>query len=254
MIFLVCADIHGNKEALKAVLRTEKNYDKLLILGDIVGYGADSSFCLKKLTKNKKSLFVSGNHDAAIAGKIPLSWFSSDAKYSIKRTQELLHARDLNLLATLPETLDLSPYTDHCALAVHGSPIDPLRGYMWGGEETSEVFFHMKQKKIKTCFASHTHQPSVFFENNNKIESFFPVYGEEFHLNDNQWCICNPGSVGFPRFFNAIERMLPDVQTITEKSFPANYFLWNSSLNIVTFKEVRYNIEQTEKKITRIML
>ena len=43
MRYLVLSDIHSNLEALEAVLRASaaQRYDAVLVLGDLVGYGAD---------------------------------------------------------------------------------------------------------------------------------------------------------------------------------------------------------------------
>ena len=44
----ILSDIHGNLEALEAVVRDaeENDVDDFYCLGDIVGYGADPSSCI----------------------------------------------------------------------------------------------------------------------------------------------------------------------------------------------------------------
>ena len=41
MRYLVISDIHANLEALEATLAASGDHDGLLVLGDLVGYGAD---------------------------------------------------------------------------------------------------------------------------------------------------------------------------------------------------------------------
>ncbi|MGA1392783.1 MAG: metallophosphoesterase family protein, partial [Phycisphaerales bacterium] len=43
MRYLVISDVHANLEALHAVLAhaTESGWDHLVVLGDLIGYGAD---------------------------------------------------------------------------------------------------------------------------------------------------------------------------------------------------------------------
>ena len=66
MRYAFLGDIHGNTEALEVVLnaiRAEK-VDKIVCLGDIVGYGANPNECVdivKRLTPH----VLLGNHDEA---------------------------------------------------------------------------------------------------------------------------------------------------------------------------------------------
>ena len=68
MMFLIVSDIHGNREALEAVLKDARGrYDKIVCLGDIVGYGADPNFIVD-WARADVSAIVRGNHDAVCAG------------------------------------------------------------------------------------------------------------------------------------------------------------------------------------------
>jgi predicted phosphodiesterase len=45
--YLIVSDIHGNREALDAVIAAAQGqYDQILCLGDLVGYGADPNYML----------------------------------------------------------------------------------------------------------------------------------------------------------------------------------------------------------------
>ena len=67
------ADIHGNREALDACLADaqRRGVEKLVFLGDLVGYGADPAYVVDLVAERLRdgALAVLGNHDAAmIAG------------------------------------------------------------------------------------------------------------------------------------------------------------------------------------------
>ena len=51
----IFSDIHGNLEALKAVIKSYKSekINKYICLGDLVGYGADPNKCIEKVRNNK---------------------------------------------------------------------------------------------------------------------------------------------------------------------------------------------------------
>ncbi|MCA9055952.1 MAG: metallophosphoesterase, partial [Planctomycetaceae bacterium] len=62
----IISDIHGNLEALDAVLadiRTH-NVDEIYCLGDIIGYGPNPRECIDLVMENCKITII-GNHDQA---------------------------------------------------------------------------------------------------------------------------------------------------------------------------------------------
>ena len=59
---LIVSDIHGNLEALKAVLAAAEPYDVLWNLGDVVGYGGSPNEVIE-LIRAKAEVNVRGNHD-----------------------------------------------------------------------------------------------------------------------------------------------------------------------------------------------
>ena len=54
--YAVLSDIHGNLEALEAVLRlcAAVGVDKYILLGDVVGYNADPSRCIEIVRRPRK--------------------------------------------------------------------------------------------------------------------------------------------------------------------------------------------------------
>ena len=69
MRYAVISDIHGNLEAFEAVLGAiaKEKIDKYLSLGDVVGYGADPSACIKLLKSLDPETLIAGNHEWAFS-------------------------------------------------------------------------------------------------------------------------------------------------------------------------------------------
>ena len=66
---LVISDIHGNLEALETVLDVlEGRYDSVLVLGDLVGYGADPNAVVDRVRALDPRAVIRGNHDKVAAG------------------------------------------------------------------------------------------------------------------------------------------------------------------------------------------
>src|SRR3989338_11042879 len=70
MRLALLTDIHANREAFEAVLADMANraVDRIMILGDLVGYGPDPGWCVDKVMEMVAAgaQCVRGNHDRAI--------------------------------------------------------------------------------------------------------------------------------------------------------------------------------------------
>ncbi|MDH3216635.1 MAG: metallophosphoesterase, partial [Candidatus Krumholzibacteria bacterium] len=91
MRYVLISDIHGNLEALRAVLSFASNLKpyELYCLGDVVGYGADPRECLEKL-KTEANLILAGNHDLAVAGVIGSEDFNPMAQAAVDWTRRAM--------------------------------------------------------------------------------------------------------------------------------------------------------------------
>ena len=70
---LVLADVHSNLPALQAVLQDAGRhaiFDTVLVLGDVVGYGAEPNECIERL-RDYPCVIVAGNHDLGSVGPVP---------------------------------------------------------------------------------------------------------------------------------------------------------------------------------------
>ena len=70
MTILLISDIHANVEALDAVLTEapREDYDQLLVLGDLVGYGASPNEVVDRVYALAPDLLIRGNHDKVASG------------------------------------------------------------------------------------------------------------------------------------------------------------------------------------------
>jgi predicted phosphodiesterase len=94
--YLIVSDIHGNYEALEAVLEHARGrYDKILCLGDLVGYGADPNPVAEWAKLNVASV-VRGNHDRACTGTDSLEYFNPSARASALWTRGVLTPANLS--------------------------------------------------------------------------------------------------------------------------------------------------------------
>ena len=155
MRYAVLSDIHGNLEALTAVLDslTSAQIDRVLCPGDVVGYGADPVACLDRL-RARETVIVAGNHDLACVGKMDVGWFNQAARAAVRWTRDQLSVTDLDLLRRLHVTEIVEP----CTL-VHGTLKHPQRfEYL---VDAGQAIDTLASCKTLMCLIGHTHLPGV---------------------------------------------------------------------------------------------
>ncbi len=118
MRFAVVSDIHGNLEALSAVLERVAATDGLLCLGDTVGYGADPNACVS-LVRERATAAVLGNHDVGAIDNHGLAYFNPAARSAIEWTQTVLAPENAAWLDSLSYEIRTPEY-----LLVHGAPVE----------------------------------------------------------------------------------------------------------------------------------
>ncbi len=117
---LVISDLHGNWEALDAVLdATAGEYDSVVCLGDIVGYGANPVEC-SLWARDRCRQLIRGNHDAATADPARLHDFNWLARQAVEWTRAQMHPDLLLWLSELPQ----GPCWFAGLRLAHGSPLD----------------------------------------------------------------------------------------------------------------------------------
>src|ERR1051325_9597077 len=109
MLFALFADLHANREALEAcIAHAEASHaDRYVILGDLVGYGADPAWVVDRIMQlvERGNFAVLGNHDAAVAWA-PNEAMRGDARKAIAWTRDRLTRKQRDFLESLPKTIE----------------------------------------------------------------------------------------------------------------------------------------------------
>lgn len=193
---LICSDIHGNLQALNAVLKFAKklNPDCLICLGDVVGYGADPEACLKLLS-SQNAIILKGNHEALLLGESDPSQCSSLGKTSYYWT--LNHCGD-----SYKELIKKFPFEYHLGNLdfYHSSPVDD--GTWPYLNDPAEILRFLSSTPGKLTFYSHTHRPRITIIEESALYRDQMILKNEtvvIPLNDNKKYLINVGSVGQQR-------------------------------------------------------
>jgi len=196
MRYLVLTDIHANLEALDACLvdARSRGYDKTLVLGDLVGYGADPNAVIERIRSLKPMAIVRGNHDKVASGLEQAEGFNAVARSAAKWTLEVLQPEYRDWLAALPE----GPiYIDELVEICHGSPFNE-DAYIF---DELDAVRALKTSSRPLWLFGHTHYPVTFELSADAIDTLVPTTASvaELWLKEGAKYLVNPGSVGQPR-------------------------------------------------------
>ena len=233
----ILSDIHGNLEALQAVLADAAAYDieSSYCLGDTVGYGPNPRECVE--IAMQWSVVLLGNMDlaamldppdlghTALAAKRSLIWARKELNAAIPDRESA--ARRHTFLAERPRV-----HRERDFVFVHGSPRDPLHEYIF----PEDIHNSRKMKRIFAsidlhCISGHTHLPGVMVEG---VGFSSPDDLKGHYQLDDRKTIVNVGSVGQPR----------------DGDWRASYVLLDG--DEVHFRRVEYDIQTTIRKIKDI--
>jgi len=190
-MYAVISDIHGNLEALEAVLQDfPDGLEEIYCLGDVIGYGASPNECCD-MVRSYEMPVISGNHDLAVTDlSTDLAWFNPVAAAAIEWTREQLTKENADFLRTRPRTLQKER-----TLFVHGSVRDPDE-YILNGAVAREnlAILQAEYPDVRVCFFGHTHVKAVAPSPNGPSSGSHDI----LDLSDGPYLV-NPGSVGQPR-------------------------------------------------------
>ena len=180
-----------NAAALTAVLKDieQQKVDKLICLGDVIGYGADPLECLAMVDRACE-IKLMGNHEYAALGCLPTQYYRSDAQKAAAWTQEQLTDRELSIMADFDLEREFNGFR-----FVHASPFEPDSWHYILGTDQARTAFDNFGEQI--CFLGHSHLPMIFVEaNTNGIRQ---KVGHDFLPDLEARYLINVGSVGQPR-------------------------------------------------------
>jgi predicted phosphodiesterase len=213
------SDIHGNLEALEAVLAAMPKVDQIVVLGDIVGSGPDPNAVIDRL-RSLRAKAVMGNHDAAMLTPALLEWFNPHAAAAARWTMTVLTPRSRRYLSALPRFSRVEGHR-----CVHGSPRKPyIWEYILDELQALEIILALGRR---LCFFGHTHLPRIFTEEGERAADsadWIPLPAA---------ALVNPGSVGQPRDGN------PD----------ASFAVVDLGAQAVRFLRAGYDVAATQEKI-----
>src|SRR5437870_9119514 len=196
MRYLVLTDIHANLEALDACLAdaAARGYDRMLCLGDVVGYGADPNPVIARVQGLQPHAVVRGNHDKVACGIEQAEGFNSVAKSAARWTLETLTAPNRAWLAALPRG---PQQIDELVEICHGSPFDE-DAYIFDELDAARA---LKASSRPLCLFGHTHCPAIFELSGDGLDSAgaTPTDAMQIDLIAEAKHLINPGSVGQPR-------------------------------------------------------
>jgi predicted phosphodiesterase len=223
MKYAIISDIHGNLEALQAVLKDieDREISSHICLGDIAGYGANPNECVDVI-RALNCPCILGNHDAGAVGITNISNFNSAARTAIEYHDEVLNDENKEYLRDLKLTDRIENFT-----VVHANLEDPKEwGYIFNSYEAEHYFPFQKDT---VCFFGHTHIQCSFTSNTQTPYS----KASKLKIKPGHKYLINVGSVGQPRDGN------PE----------AAYGIYDLETNTVTLERVPYDIETAQQKI-----
>ncbi|MBX2813705.1 MAG: metallophosphatase family protein [Myxococcales bacterium] len=197
MKYAIVSDIHGNIEALEAILAVFEErggVDAYYCLGDIVGYGAEPQACCDRV-RELCAVTLLGNHDAAVAGRMDYSYYYDAARDALDWCRERLSEENIAWLKGLPYTHRLEGDIE----LSHGSPLQPEEyDYIFALEQAQEVA-RLKEDLASVTFIGHSHLTKVFALT---ADEALDVVAPKFSLRDGLRYIITVGSVGQPRDYD----------------------------------------------------
>jgi diadenosine tetraphosphatase ApaH/serine/threonine PP2A family protein phosphatase len=188
--YAVLSDIHGNAEALAAVLgrAEEEGVDGYLCLGDVVGYGPDPARAIEAV-RALKMVTVRGNHDDAAVDPAGARHFNAWARDAILWTRERLTEDELGFLDGLPYTARVDN-----VLLVHASPSAPAEWrYVLSSRAAVPEFDAFEQA---VCLIGHSHSPMIVALAGSGAHELLT---DETAIERGTRYLVNVGSVGQPR-------------------------------------------------------
>jgi len=194
MKLAILSDIHGNWDALDAVLgdADARGADAFICLGDVIGYGAEPNRVIETLQQRGISS-VLGNHELAVLEPDYLAWFNPVARVSLEQTGRWLTAACRRYIAGMERAQVL-----HDCRFVHGFPPESVTTYRFevAPEERQRI---MQALDTRICFIGHTHDLNLMVVNNDQIDSTPLPEGITPLASSSMRYLINTGSVGQPR-------------------------------------------------------
>lgn len=230
------SDIHGNLEALNAVLQDarDQGIETIINLGDTVGYGPDPETCVD-IASRECEINLCGNHDYAVLHEA--EGFNPVARAAVDYVRAIMKPvvgkddpdkrRRWNWMENLEPIYECDTFE-----AMHASPRQPITEYVLPSDPELDPFklqdiFEAMSHPV--AFVGHTHFPGIIEEGHDWF--LMPqTFNQVYELTDRQ-VIVNVGSVGQPR----------------DRDVRSCYVLFDGKT--VSYRRVSYDVETTVNKV-----
>jgi diadenosine tetraphosphatase ApaH/serine/threonine PP2A family protein phosphatase len=232
MRYLVISDIHANLEALEATLAASDDHEGLLVLGDLVGYGADPNPVVDRIRALPTTAIIRGNHDKVAVGLDDVEGFNYLARQAIEWTARALTPDNRAWLAALPKgPVIVEPSVEIC----HGAPFDE-DCYIFDDLDATRA---LRAAHAPLCLYGHTHVPAAFRlaprARNGDLQTMAPPRGPRFRIDVDHEAryLVNCGAVGQPR----------------DGDPQAAFGLLDTDARVLTITRVPYDVATAQAKI-----
>ncbi len=227
MLIGIIGDIHGNIEALDAVLACfdDMNVKSIYCAGDIVGYGASPAECIETI-RAREIPSVCGNHDyyTAFFTKYDRRLVREEANRVVLWNQHVLADDQKQWLASLPMSLDTEDFH-----MTHASCLPYPRWSYVASHHYAAM--HMLFQTRKLCFTAHSHIPSICTHIPKRKPLLRPFH--DTRVGDSRFTMIGVGAVGQPR----------------DRDPRACSILFDTASKHVTMLRVQYDIQSAQRKI-----
>jgi diadenosine tetraphosphatase ApaH/serine/threonine PP2A family protein phosphatase len=229
VLLAIFTDIHANRQAFAACLEAARarGADRLICLGDIVGYGADPEWSVDTVMELVAAggLAVRGNHDNAVS--TASETMNAEAQAAMEWTRGRLSAEQRRFLAELPMSVG-----DEDRLFVHAEASSPLR---WRYVQSSaDAARSMIATEAQVTFCGHIHRPALYsMSATAKMTSFTPTANMPIQLLRGRQWLAVVGSVGQPR----------------DGDPAASFVTFDTKSRELTYCRVPYDVEAAAQRI-----
>ena len=225
--YLVISDVHANLEALDAVLADAGPYDHALVLGDLVGYGADPNAVIDRVRALPTTTFIRGNHDKVGAGLENTDGFNYLARHAITWTTNTLTPERRQWLAALPQGPTI---IDDLVEICHGAPFDE-DVYIFDDLDAMRA---LRVARRPLCLFGHTHVVAGYHVT-KEMHTVGGIHDTPVHIprDGGSRFLVNCGAVGQPR----------------DGDPRAAYGMLDSSARTLSLVRVEYDVSSAQAKI-----
>ncbi len=232
MRLALISDIHSNICALRSVYSKliEHGFDRIICLGDVVGYCASPADCIDFLAERGIES-ICGNHDyLTYSGR--KDNIQPYAEYVIKWMQDTLDRKHLDWLAALSfkggmEEIEFAHASLECC-----------DGRFWPyvlDPNSAQFHFYCQTKKYSA--SGHTHIP-LLVRHCSTTSTFELLRNMIVDSRENEKIMINPGAVGQPRDFDA----------------RASAAIFDFNRRSISYIRAEYDVVKAQKDIIRARL